>query len=61
MSCERCSDIHQGQILGSNTKPCECDCHDSNTWTTTDTTGDFLLNTNFSCTTDGCSTNINLN
>ncbi len=27
MTCDRCSDIHQGQLLGQVSKPCECDCH----------------------------------
>lgn len=27
MSCERCNDIHIGQITGKNLTPCNCVCH----------------------------------
>lgn len=25
--CGKCADIHNAQLDGKNTKPCECDCH----------------------------------
>ena len=27
MTCERCSDIHIGQLKGLNKNPCTCNCH----------------------------------
>ena len=27
MTCDRCVDIHEGQRLGTNSQPCQCDCH----------------------------------
>ncbi len=25
--CGKCADIHNAQLDGKNTKPCDCDCH----------------------------------
>lgn len=27
MSCNRCASIHQGQIAGTDNRPCLCSCH----------------------------------
>ena len=26
--CDKCADIHQAQLDGKSTKPCECKCHE---------------------------------
>ena len=28
MTCERCTDIHRGQLFGHSNKSCQCKCHD---------------------------------
>ena len=65
MSCERCKDIHQGQILGQCHVPCPCDCHGYNfTYPIWCGTGDCITGTTsvtYSTCSDGSCTTLNLN
>jgi hypothetical protein len=35
MACERCEEIHRGQMLGLAQSPCGCPCHDAS-WNKSD-------------------------
>jgi hypothetical protein len=64
MSCDRCVDIHNGQMCGSNNKPCMCDCHGNSfypVWCNGTIDPTYGIGTTVTtCDSSGCSV-INLN